>query len=391
MTTTEKRILKLSSKLDKRGIDFAIIRQNADLFYFTGTVQDAHLIITKEGKAFFLVWRSFKRAKKESDLKHIYPLKGLSSLKDTLKNLDIAPPSTIGLEMDVLPTNLFLYYTQKIWPGVKTLDISPDIRSIRKNKDPFEIEEIKKACTQAENALKKVRTFLKEGLTELELSSLIEAELRKKGHPGLLRMRIWNQEMGMGQVVSGKNGTYPSWTNTPVGGVGPAAAFGMGASFKKIKKEEIISIDIGGWSQGYCCDITRPFIIGNALKKHKEVFKIVLELMHNLEEKMVPGQIAHDLYDYAINFMERAKLNDYFMGIKESRVPFIGHGLGIELDEYPFISKGNKMELEPGMVIALEPKVILPEIGVIGLEDTFVIEDKGARALTLFPRQLTII
>ena len=44
------RIVALQKLLQRSGLEAAVIRQNADLFYFTGTVQDAHLIVPAEGQ-----------------------------------------------------------------------------------------------------------------------------------------------------------------------------------------------------------------------------------------------------------------------------------------------------------------------------------------------------
>ena len=41
----EGRIEKLQKKLDKNNINGALILQKADLFYFAGTIQDAHLYV----------------------------------------------------------------------------------------------------------------------------------------------------------------------------------------------------------------------------------------------------------------------------------------------------------------------------------------------------------
>ncbi len=376
------------------GIEVALLRQNGDLFYFTGTVQDAHLLIPSQGSPFFLVWRSFERALRESplsDLGFTKPLRGLSHFLEMLETLGLKGARSIGLELDVLPASLFLFYTKKAWPRARFSDISPLIRRLRSIKDSYEVKCVKGACRQAHNALKKVPETLKPGMTELELASTIEAELRRQGHCGLMRMRIWNQEMGMDQVVSGSSGAIPSWTNTPVGGSGPHPAFGMGASFKKIREKEVVSVDLGGWHKGYSCDITRPFFIGRPPAVVLDAFYLVKELILLLQSRISPGVAVGEIYDFAVDYMERAGMSQNFMGAGSDRVSFIGHGLGIELDEFPFFSKGNKMVLEPGMVFALEPKIILPDYGVIGLEDTFLLEGDGCTRLTLDSQELTVI
>ncbi|NPA95589.1 MAG: aminopeptidase P family protein [Thermodesulfobacteria bacterium] len=377
--------------MEASGIDVVLLRQNADLFYFTGTVQDAHLLIPSKGQAHYLVWRSYDRALQESPLAPlglIQPLKGLSHFAEIVRSLHLDEAAVVGLEMDVLPAGLFLFYKETLWPKAEIKDISPHVRKLRSIKDDGELKCISGAAQRVHKVLERVPEFFYTGMTELELAALVECELRKMGHCGLLRMRIWNQEMGMDQVVSGKSALSPSWTNTPVGGVGPHPAFGMGASFKKIGMSEVVSVDIGGWYCGYCCDITRPFFVGQPSSKVVEVFDIVKELMGELERRLVPGAITGEIYQYATDFMAKAGYGENFMGVGQQRVSFIGHGLGIELDEFPFISRGNKMTLESGMVVALEPKVMLPEYGVVGLEDTYLITRDGGKRLTIGEQRL---
>ena len=375
-------------------IGLALIRQNADLFYFTGTIQDGHLVIPHTGSPCFFVWRSYKRALEESPLARlgwVQPLNGLSHFVQLVKEAGLDSQKVVGLEFDVLPAGFFRFYSQKVWPDARFKDISPLIRRIRSIKDESEIESIKAACQQAYHAIKRVPSFLEKAETELELAAMVEAELRKRGHCGLMRMRIWNQEMGMDQVVSGPNATFPSWTNTPVGGLGPHPAFGMGASSKKIGRDVLVSVDLGGWYNGYMCDTTRPFFIGSPPAEVLDVFKVVKKLMGQLEKMLTPGTKAGSVYDHALSVMEMSGYADSFMGLGAERVSFVGHGLGIELDEYPFISKGNDMVLKKGMVVALEPKIILPDYGVVGLEDTYVIGEKGATRLTLGEQELKVI
>ena len=46
----DRRCAKLQELLKLRGIDGAVIIQNADLFYFSGTIQRSHLFIPAEGR-----------------------------------------------------------------------------------------------------------------------------------------------------------------------------------------------------------------------------------------------------------------------------------------------------------------------------------------------------
>ncbi len=387
----KRRTQAFQELLRRQSIDLALIRQNADLFYLTGTVQDGHLLVPDRGDPVFLVWRVMDRARIESPLERKFPLSSLKALPSMLQDLDLADAKRIGLEMDVLPAFLYKFYSQNTWPHAEFCDISMLLRHIRRIKSPYEISCIEKACRQVKEAVAMVPEFLRPGISELELSAAVESELRKRGHCGLLRMRIWNQEMGMGQVLSGQNAAVASWTNTPLGGQGPHPAYGMGASFKRIKEAEPVSIDIGGWFNGYCCDQTRLFSIGQPPDLIKKSYASARDILKILEEKMLPGISCSSAYQLAVDYAEKSGLIENFMGYGPSRVRFIGHGLGIELDEFPFIARGNDMILEQNMIIALEPKFVFPGLGAAGIENTYRVTENGLERLTSSPQELVVL
>ncbi len=383
----ENRISRFQKLLADRGIDLALVRQNADLYYFSGTVQDAHLFIPAEGEPLMLVWRSWERAARESPLERIRPLAGLSAVAGEVRDAGL-DCSSIGLEMDVLPAFFYNYYTSRSWPGVTVHDITPLIRSVRAVKSDWEAEQIRAACRQVAEALEIVPEVLKPGIPELELAARVEAELRRRGHPGYSRMRGWNQELGCGQFLSGPDGALAAWTNTPGGGMGVNPAFGFSAGPGKIGPDQIVSIDLGGSVNGYLSDQTRLFFTGAPPETVTRAYSAVSELQDRLAEMLVPGATAGALYEYALDFMSRLGYQDHFMGSGRDRVPFVGHGLGIEIDEFPFLAAGNSMEIVPGMTVAVEPKLVFPGIGIVGLEDTYLVTGNGAERLTLSPREL---
>ncbi len=381
------RINGLKRLLKSHNIDLALIRQNADLYYFSGTVQDSHLLIPVDCDPILLVWRVYERALLESSLDKKYHLPSFSKLPDFLRRFSLDKALTIGLELDTMPAKHFFIY-KKLWPKAKFLDISELIRQLRAVKSKWEINQIKASCVQIKEVIDKVPSVIKEGISELELHSFICGELQKKGHPGFFRMRAWNQELLFGQVLAGSSGNVASWTLTPAGGVGLGPAYGVSASRRRISKGEPILVDFGGWVNGYLCDQSRMFVLGKASDKIKYYFNWIVELHKKIELLLKPGTLCGQLYDFSFKEAEKIGVEKYFMGPLGNQVRFIGHGLGIELDEYPFISKGNKMILKESMVVAIEPKVCIPDIGLIGIEDTYLITEKGAERLTLSPQEL---
>src|ERR1700756_2902611 len=83
--------------------DSLVILQNVDQFYMTGTMQTGVLWFPREGEPLLAVRKSYERAKTESAVKNIVPLKTYSELPSLIPN----PGETIGFELDVLPVATF--------------------------------------------------------------------------------------------------------------------------------------------------------------------------------------------------------------------------------------------------------------------------------------------
>ena len=92
----------------------------------------------------------------------------------------------------------------------------------------------------------------------------------------------------------------------------------------------------------------------------------------------------------ALKMAEEMGYKDNFMGYKEDKVKFLGHGIGLELDEWPVLAKGFKMPIVPGMTFAMEPKFVFPE-GAIGIENSFVMTEKGPENMSTIPDVITYV
>jgi Xaa-Pro aminopeptidase len=384
------RIRRFQQLLVEHGVEVVLLRQNADIFYFSGTVQDGHLLIPAQGDPLFLVWRVYERAVAESPLEQIEHLPSLSRLPDILDGHGLGTPGSLGLELDVLPANLYLYYTQRVWPEVPVTDVTHLVRLVRAEKSPWEVDRIREASRQIADTVALVPEMLRAGMSEIELASEIESALRRSGHPGYIRVRGWNQEMGSGQILTGPPGAYPSWINAPGGGQGTSVAYGQNAGFRRIEPGEPVSIDLGGSLNGYLSDQTRLFCVEGLPPDLESAYRAVLALHRAVAARLVPGAVCSEVYEWAVSQMEEQGYGRHFMGFERNRVNFIGHGLGVEIDEYPFLARKNPMSLVPGMVVAVEPKLAFPERGLIGIEDTYLITKTGAERLTMSPQELGV-
>jgi Xaa-Pro dipeptidase len=260
------RIDRFQKALKKKRLDGAIISQNVDLFYFSGTIQRSILYIPDKGSPVLMVQKSLERAREESALEQIEPMETAHDLKRVLVGDGPGSPKAIGLEFDVLPVAKFMRI-QRVFPRVSFSDVSFLIRQVRMKKTPFEIEQVKKAASIGEKALFKTRETLQEGMTELEMDGLLGSFVRSHGDQGRLRMRGWNQEMFHCHLLCGKTAAVPSFSETAIGGPGTTPAIAQGAGNNRILRNQPIIVDIGTGINGYVADLTRTFVIGALPKR----------------------------------------------------------------------------------------------------------------------------
>ncbi len=385
------RTARLQEKMRTQAIDGAIIKQNVDLYYFSGTMQDAYLFVPVSGDPILMVRRNLVRAMSESTLKTVMPLRSVREIPETIKDYGYSIPKVLGLEMDVIPAKQYLYLKTDVFSGAEVVDVSELIRKVRMIKSPLELKWMREAGEQLNSVIEEVPNILRPGMTELELSIELEYRLRRAGHQGLMRMRAWNQELFFGHILSGPSGAEPSYFKGATGGAGITPAYGQGASSKVIAPGEPTSIDLGGCVNGYMTDQTRMFALGGLSDDLKRAYDAVLEIHYGLREKIRVGESCGSIYEWAAKKAASLGYAEHFMGYGDGRMPFIGHGIGLEIDELPVFSARNPILLESGMTFAIEPKLIFPGVGHIGIEDTYVLMPGGVEAITISTDSLVII
>lgn len=351
-------------------MDGAVISQNADLFYFSGTAQDAYLLVPSKGQANLFVKKSFERAKEESNLQKIMQIKSLKELSKSLIDRGIG---TLGLELDVLPAKSYLYW-RKLMEGVELVDVSTEILLQRMVKSDYEVEMVRDAAQLMDEVHQKIPEILTPGMTEIDFASQVEALARKRGHEGFTRFRGFNQELYFGHILSGESGGVPTYLDSPTGGSGLSPAFPQNAGRKEIEPHNPISVDYVGVVGGYISDQTRMYSIGE-LKDGEllEAFELALDIQEKLMKRAKPGRVAGEIFEIALRMADEAGYTDNFMGHGETRSQFVGHGVGLEVNELPIMGKGSGTTLEEGMIISFEPKFVFPDRGVVGIENTFMV------------------
>ena len=376
----ERRWAKTRRYMD---CDALVILQNADQFYLTGTLQTGVLWFPREGEPLLAIRKSFERAKIESAVKNIVPLKSYSELPGLIPQ----PVETIGFETDILPVATYQQVT-KNFPKSKIVDGSTPVRNARAVKTPYEVECIRRAAKQLDTMFLDIPSQLHEGLAEFELAARIEYVLRMAGHQGFTRVRRFNMEMHYGAVSFAETAAYPHAFDGPVGVRGLYPAAPMMGSRRTLKRHEPVMIDICGGYAGYIADGSRTYSLGSVSQQMRDTHKYILELNSWIEDQLHSGNIPSQIYQSILDRVAKTSFSKHFMGAGENQVRFVAHSVGLELDEIPVIAPKFDTPLEPGVVFAVEPKVFYPGLGGVGVENTYLVTDGKCERLTLSPMEI---
>jgi Xaa-Pro dipeptidase len=241
-------------------------------------------------------------------------------------------------------------------PQLKVVSGTPITAGCRMLKDAHELELMRLASAATLKVYEAVYRALQPGMTQNQVSQLIDAGYRRVGFPGEASVQV---------------GEY---TALPHGSITP----------QTIREGTIIMIDDGCTVAGYQSDITRTFVLGKPTAKMNTVFDVVKRAQTAALQAARPGVPLE-----SIDAAGRTVVTDagYGPGFKYFSHR-LGHGMGMDGHEWPYLVKNNMfgwdraVTAQPGMVFSDEPGIyIRGEFGV-RLEDDMYITGDGAKLFT---------
>ena len=326
-------------------VDGFIIEDPTDLRYFTGLqLSCGRLLIGKKSALLFVDGRYEAIAKKKSP----YPVKNLGEkeLGARLKRWKDAKIFGFDTKLSVATYRSLKAAFSKDKKRLKGFDF-PTLK-LRAIKDKEELGALKKSGELLWKGFLHIRKKLKVGVSEVEIARDFEFYVKKQGAQALSFEPI---------IAFGANTALPHHHSGE----------------RKLKKGDVILIDIGVVLNGYASDMTRVIFFGKVPQRIQEIYRCVKQAHLAALQKCQGGALVSSLDKAARKSM--GKEEKYF-------VHALGHGIGLDVHEYPRVSsKTGQVRLEAGMVITVEPGLYLPGIGGVRYEDMIVITPSGYQNL----------
>lgn len=339
-----------------KNIDAYVVHSPANRCYFTGIDTSFGVAVIAEKEKLFLTDFRYEGYATRSLPDFTVIIVKYSELYATIeRELKRLNASTVGYEEAFLTVGEFKKMKEAL--GDFTLKpASAILADKRAVKTEEEIAKIENSQRIAEKALAKILPLIKPGVTEREISAELMFEM----------IRLGADTLAFDNIVSfGENSADPH--HHP--------------SDKKLDKNELILIDFGARTNGYCSDMTRTFTLGTPPDKLQAVHGIVLEAQAYALKHIKAGMTGTEADSLAREYI---RANGYGKEFGHS----LGHGVGIEIHEEPGLRENSQTVLVPGMVVTVEPGIYIEGLGGVRIEDMVVVEEDGVRNLTNFNKNL---
>jgi len=356
-TSFSERRKRLRAAILKSRLDALVVTQRANWYYLTGfTGESGTLVVSQEGGSLITDGRFTTQAREECPQVKLVQQKG-SLAESTGKFLAGKGLRRVGFDPVQLTVAQLSALKNAAGGRTKWIPASGFIESQRVRKDGSELAQMRKAAILAGEVLTESLKALKPGVTESEVAAEIEYQMRRGGASGPAFETI---------VAFGERSALPHARPTT----------------KRLKKNELVVLDLGVILGHYCSDITRTVFVGRAPARVKTWYKAVLEGQKAAIETVGAGVACGAVDAAARQVLASYKLEEYF-------THSTGHGLGLEVHEDPRLARGQKRLLEPGFVVTIEPGVYMAGVGGIRIEDDVAVHAAKTEVLTRIPRDFT--
>jgi len=234
-------------------------------------------------------------------------------------------------------------------------DARPCILEARHTKLPEEIDKMRHAANITERGMASAFRHAKEGVTEVELSTIISSEIISGG--GIPRFVV---------VTCGERSALADAYATPT----------------RLANGDLLRVDVGCTVDGYWADTARTAVVGEPSRLQQQRYAALLAGEQAQLDIVRPWITAADLFKVAVDGVRSGALPNY-------RRSHCGHGLGLSAHEFPTLNASNQhVAIVPGMVLCVETPYYELGWGGMMVEDIIVVQETGIERLTALPREL---
>lgn len=355
---------RLTQALKESGLDAIIAASRENVLYLSGVRNMSHDLIPsrytfvvwpREGEPSYIVIASEeKTAQLESRIKDIrtykeFHVSPVDLLVSTLREKELEG-KRLGLEWRGSTAEVH-HEVRRQLPHATIERVDDLLDRVRMIKSDEEIRILAAATYATEGAIRAAYAAAKAGDTERDLANSMAKHLWDSGADNVAWIVL-----GAGQnaaVVHPKPSAY------------------------RIKKGDLVRVDLGAWFSGYLSDLGRTAVVGRPTPQQRDYYDKLRRAEDAVIAAAKPGRPVKDLYHACTETLSRGEPS-----INLPSFPHIGHGIGVGLHEYPMITATGEEPLRPGMVMCVEPAFMDADGLMYHIEETLRITESGCEVLT---------
>ncbi|MEK6791246.1 MAG: Xaa-Pro peptidase family protein [Deltaproteobacteria bacterium] len=356
--SSRARIARARADMAKAKLDALLVTDIKNIRYLTGfTGSSAYLVLTAS-RAYFLTDSRYALSA-ETEVKGLDVRICGKAIEEAAGILMGGRGNDrIGFEPDNLTYDAYLRFKKalrdkRFKPSVNI------IKAARAVKDRLETVAISDSIRVLDAGFEAARGLIAPGIKETDAAFAIEAVFRKAG------------------------ATRPAFDTIIASGPRSALPHGK-AGDKKMRKHELVVVDMGVQLNGYNSDETRTYCLGRPTRRQKNIYDTVAVAQELAIKAIRPGVAAKDVDTAARAHITNAGYGKYFGH-------GTGHGVGLDVHERPVLSPYSKDVLTQGMVVTVEPGIYIPGWGGVRIEDMVLVTDTGFEVLTSASKGLEIL
>jgi Xaa-Pro aminopeptidase len=365
----QERLERCSRMMKTADLNTLLLTKPANMFYLTGDGRlCAYAMIIQEGKvALGVPQTDVEDVKKLAHFDHIVGFEDevgmIHSIAHYFEHFGIQQ-GIMGLEYTYLTQSMMNMLTHPHAKPEKVMvkDCTHILSELRMIKDAEEIKCIRAAAKVAEKGIAAAIKAVKPGVSESQIAAEAEYAMRQAGAE-----EFWR--------------TYVS--------SGPRTNIAHGLPTKrKLRKCDLVMIDIHPIVNGYSADICRTVCVGKPTPDQKAAYGLYLKAQQATIAKVKKGIGMVELERTLQEVIKEGRHGNHIFG------PPI-HGVGIEFEESPlppghafFHGEKEPPPLEVNVVIAVGNCGLYTGPWGVRVEDTVVVGSKGPTVLTTYPRKL---
>lgn len=323
------RLSALQALLRKQKLAALLVSDPHNVRYLTGLKATEALVLVAQTSATLIV-----------DGRYIEVARTLRS-----KGLKVAPRTDTekifervrrcGFEADHVTVGRLRRW-KRLLKSIKFIQTSGLTEGLRRKKDTIEIKALQRALSITDAVIRLIPRLLVPGVTEKHLANRILAEMLARGADGTAFESI---------VAFGKNTSLPHHR----------------AGKTKLRRRDLVQIDIGAVYDGYCADRSEVFFIGEPTMVQRKAYRTVRDALRLSIKLSKAGAKCGDVDARVREFIRARGFDEYPHAL--------GHGVGMDVHEGVVLAGRSKETLIAGDVIALEPGIYVPGKFGIRLED----------------------